>query len=209
MKKSCAKYIKVCKEIHISFLPLEAQVNIIMKVPGLMLIDHLSSTSHLKSSFVFVSPVQVFTCENQEAFKNIYSPHCQDRDQTLEQLANQIVTLCATLDEYPGVRYKRYCEPCALSVYTCWNYTWCMNGDLMYLHEVVIICRDSALDYGKKLAELVDNKLARHCEMDEKWKKKVRYKINSMKKLSFTHQHVLKSTSFPYHTKVESCRIIT
>ncbi|XP_065142596.1 syntaxin-binding protein 3 [Paramisgurnus dabryanus] len=105
MKKSCAKYIKVCKEINISFLPHEAQV---------------------------------FTCENPEAFKNIYSPHCQDRDQTLDQLADQIVTLCATLDEYPGVRYKK----------------------------------DSALDYGKKLAELVDKKLAHHCEMDENWKKK-------------------------------------
>ncbi|KAL1249580.1 hypothetical protein QQF64_020585, partial [Cirrhinus molitorella] len=74
MKKNCAKYIKVCKEINISFLPLEAQV---------------------------------FTCDNPEAFKNIYSPNSKDRDQTLEMMADQIVTLCATLDEYPGVRYKK------------------------------------------------------------------------------------------------------
>ncbi|XP_051947863.1 syntaxin-binding protein 3-like [Xyrauchen texanus] len=105
MKKNCAKYIKVCKEINISFLPQEAQV---------------------------------FTCDNTEAFNNIYSPHSQDRDQTLEQLADQIVTLCATLDEYPGVRYKK----------------------------------DSALDYAKKLAEVVDNKLARHYELDDNSKKK-------------------------------------
>uniref|UniRef100_A0A672TB78 Syntaxin-binding protein 3-like n=1 Tax=Sinocyclocheilus grahami TaxID=75366 RepID=A0A672TB78_SINGR len=105
MKKNCAKHIKVCKEINVSFLPLEAQV---------------------------------FTCENTEAFKSIYTPNSQDRDQTLETIANQIVTLCATLDEYPGVRYKK----------------------------------DSALDYGNKLAELVDNKLARHYELDDNSKKK-------------------------------------
>uniref|UniRef100_A0A671MHA3 Syntaxin-binding protein 3-like n=1 Tax=Sinocyclocheilus anshuiensis TaxID=1608454 RepID=A0A671MHA3_9TELE len=101
MKKSCAKHIKVCKEINISFLPLEAQV---------------------------------FSCDNAEAFKSIYTPNSQDRDQTLETIADQIVTLCATLDEYPGVRFKKYSQP--------------------------------------KLAELVDNKLARHYELDDNSKKK-------------------------------------
>ncbi len=28
MKKNCAKHIKVCKEINVSFLPLEAQVSV-------------------------------------------------------------------------------------------------------------------------------------------------------------------------------------
>ncbi|CAL1594072.1 unnamed protein product [Knipowitschia caucasica] len=74
MKLSCGKYIRVCKEIHISFLPQEAQV---------------------------------FTCDNPRAFQSIYSPHSQDRKRTLETLANQLVTLCDTLDEYPGVRYKK------------------------------------------------------------------------------------------------------
>uniref|UniRef100_A0A8C1QHA0 Syntaxin binding protein 3 n=1 Tax=Cyprinus carpio TaxID=7962 RepID=A0A8C1QHA0_CYPCA len=105
MKKNCAKHIKVCKEINISFLPLEAQV---------------------------------FSCDNAEAFKSIYSPNSKDRDQTLEMIADQIVTLCATLDEYPGVRFKK----------------------------------DPNLNYGKKLAELVDNKLARHYELDDNPNKK-------------------------------------
>uniref|UniRef100_A0A8C0Y8R9 Syntaxin binding protein 3 n=2 Tax=Cyprinus carpio TaxID=7962 RepID=A0A8C0Y8R9_CYPCA len=115
MKKNCAKHIKVCKEINISFLPLEAQV---------------------------------FTCENTEAFKSLYSPNSKDRDQTLETIANQIVTLCATLDEYPGVRYKKY----------------------SFANEFSLQCRDSA--NGNKLAELVDNKLARHYELDDNSKKK-------------------------------------
>ncbi|XP_043080842.1 syntaxin-binding protein 3 isoform X4 [Puntigrus tetrazona] len=105
MKKNCAKHIKVCKEINISFLPLEAQV---------------------------------FSCDNAEAFKSIYTPNSQDRDHTLEMIADQIVTLCATLDEYPGVRYKTSQNP----------------------------------NCGKTLAELVDNKLARHYELDENSKKK-------------------------------------
>uniref|UniRef100_A0A8B9HWC7 Syntaxin binding protein 3 n=1 Tax=Astyanax mexicanus TaxID=7994 RepID=A0A8B9HWC7_ASTMX len=105
MKLFCAKHIKVCKEINISFLPLEAQV---------------------------------FTCDNPGAFKSIYSPQSTERGQTLETLADQLVTLCATLDEYPGVRYKK----------------------------------DSQLDYTKVLAELVDNKLAQHYELDNSGKKK-------------------------------------
>ncbi|XP_013880450.1 syntaxin-binding protein 3 [Austrofundulus limnaeus] len=105
MKLYCAKYISVCKEINISFLPLEAQV---------------------------------FTCDNPGAFRSIYSPHSRDKRKTLETLADQIVTICATLDEYPGVRYKK----------------------------------DSNMENAKILAELVDNKLARHYELDDYGKKK-------------------------------------
>uniref|UniRef100_A0AAQ4QKB3 Syntaxin binding protein 3 n=1 Tax=Gasterosteus aculeatus aculeatus TaxID=481459 RepID=A0AAQ4QKB3_GASAC len=74
MKRSCATYIRVCKEINLSFMPQEAQV---------------------------------FTCNNPGAFQSIYSPHSRDKTKTLETLADQLVTLCATLDEYPGIRYKK------------------------------------------------------------------------------------------------------
>lgn len=50
---------------------------------------------------------QVFTCDNPGAFRSIYSPNSQDKKKTLEKLADQLVSLCATLDEYPGVRYKK------------------------------------------------------------------------------------------------------
>uniref|UniRef100_A0A671TNH6 Syntaxin binding protein 3 n=1 Tax=Sparus aurata TaxID=8175 RepID=A0A671TNH6_SPAAU len=76
MKLHCAKYIRVCKEINMCFMPQEAQV---------------------------------FTCDNPGAFQSIYSPNSQDKKKTLETLADQLVTLCATLDEYPGVRYKKIC----------------------------------------------------------------------------------------------------
>uniref|UniRef100_A0A3P9K9H4 Syntaxin binding protein 3 n=1 Tax=Oryzias latipes TaxID=8090 RepID=A0A3P9K9H4_ORYLA len=105
MKSRCGKFIRVFKEINISFLPQEAQV---------------------------------FTCNNPEAFRSIYSPHSQDKMSTLETLADQIVTLCATLDEYPGVRYKK----------------------------------ESNMENAKTLAELVDNKLAKHYELDDSDKKK-------------------------------------
>ncbi|KAG8003214.1 Syntaxin-binding protein 3 [Nibea albiflora] len=74
IKLHCAKYIRVCKEINMCFMPQEAQV---------------------------------FTCDNPGAFQSIYSPNSQDKKRTLETLADQLVTLCATLDEYPGVRYKK------------------------------------------------------------------------------------------------------
>ncbi|XP_054458670.1 syntaxin-binding protein 3 [Anoplopoma fimbria] len=105
MKRCCGMYIRVCKEINMSFMPQEAQV---------------------------------FTCNNPGAFQSIYSPKSQDKQKTLETLADQLVTLCATLDEYPGVRYKK----------------------------------DSNMENAKTLAELVDDKLARHYELDDSGKKK-------------------------------------
>ncbi|XP_029285884.1 syntaxin-binding protein 3 [Cottoperca gobio] len=105
MKLYCAKYIRVCKEINMSFMPQEAQV---------------------------------FTCDNPGAFQSIYSPNSQDKKKTLETIADQLVTLCATLDEYPGVRYKK----------------------------------DSNIENAKTLAELVDEKLAKHYDLDDNGKKK-------------------------------------
>ncbi|KAJ3599687.1 hypothetical protein NHX12_033643 [Muraenolepis orangiensis] len=105
MKLYCGKYIRVVKEISMSFLPYEAQV---------------------------------FTCDNPGAFHSIYSPHSRDKRRTMETLADQIVTLCATLGEYPGVRYKK----------------------------------DSNMENSKALAELVDNKLALHYQMEDGGKKK-------------------------------------
>ncbi|XP_010786535.1 syntaxin-binding protein 3-like isoform X1 [Notothenia coriiceps] len=106
MKLYCAKYIRVCKEINMSFMPQEAQV---------------------------------FTCDNPGAFQSIYSPNSQDKMNTLETMADQLVSLCATLDEYPGVRYKK----------------------------------DANMENAKTLAELVDDKLAKHYELDDSGKKKV------------------------------------
>ncbi|XP_033936910.1 syntaxin-binding protein 3 [Pseudochaenichthys georgianus] len=105
MKLYCAKYIRVCKEINMSFMPQEAQV---------------------------------FTCDNPGAFQSIYSPNSQDKMHTLETMADQLVSLCATLDEYPGVRYKK----------------------------------DANMENAKTLAELVDDKLAKHYELDDSGKKK-------------------------------------
>nr|XP_020513609.1 syntaxin-binding protein 3 [Labrus bergylta] len=105
MKRHCAKYIRVCKEINMSFMPHEAQV---------------------------------FTCDNPGAFQSLYSPKSQDKMKILETLANQLVTLCATLDENPGVRYKK----------------------------------DSNMENAKTLAELVDDKLERHYDIDDGGKKK-------------------------------------
>ncbi|KAL1022756.1 hypothetical protein UPYG_G00031910 [Umbra pygmaea] len=111
MKRCCGKYIRICKEINISFLPQESQV---------------------------------FTCDNPGAFYSIYSPHSgRNKEKTLETLAAQIVTLCATLDEYPGIRYRK---------------------------ETVF--DNTTLDNAKQLAVLVDAKLAQHYEMDDNGKKK-------------------------------------
>ncbi|KAM6080539.1 syntaxin-binding protein 3 isoform 1-T1 [Theristicus caerulescens] len=76
IKSSCAKSIRRCKEINISFFPYESRV---------------------------------FTLNVPDAFYRCYSPTLEktkDKDAVMQVMAEQIVTLCATLDENPGVRYK-------------------------------------------------------------------------------------------------------
>ncbi|XP_045147953.1 syntaxin-binding protein 3 [Echinops telfairi] len=76
IKASCSKSIRRCKEINISFIPLESQV---------------------------------YTLDVPDAFYYCYSPdpnNANEKDAIMEVMAEQIVTVCATLDENPGVRYK-------------------------------------------------------------------------------------------------------
>uniref|UniRef100_A0A670IX42 Syntaxin binding protein 3 n=1 Tax=Podarcis muralis TaxID=64176 RepID=A0A670IX42_PODMU len=50
---------------------------------------------------------QVFTLDVPNAFYRCYSPIMEKtNDNVMEQIAEQIVTLCATLEENPGVRYR-------------------------------------------------------------------------------------------------------
>ncbi|XP_015724886.1 syntaxin-binding protein 3 isoform X3 [Coturnix japonica] len=76
IKSSCARSIRRCKEISISFFPNESQV---------------------------------FTLNVPDAFYCCYSPtleNTKEKDAAMEAMAEQIVTLCATLEENPGVRCK-------------------------------------------------------------------------------------------------------
>lgn len=76
IKASCSKSIRRCKEINISFIPHESQV---------------------------------YTLDVPDAFYYCYSPdpsNASSKEAVMEAMAEQIVTVCATLDENPGVRYK-------------------------------------------------------------------------------------------------------
>ncbi|KAM4722237.1 syntaxin-binding protein 3 [Rhinophrynus dorsalis] len=56
----------------------------------------------------FPKESQVFLLNVPDAFHMLYSPDKSvDKESAMQSIAQQIVTLCATLDENPGVRYKK------------------------------------------------------------------------------------------------------
>ena len=52
----------------------------------------------------------MFSLDNQNAFQCLYNSgkSIGRRAAELEQIAGQIATLCATLGEYPQIRYRKY-----------------------------------------------------------------------------------------------------
>lgn len=54
---------------------------------------------------------QVFSLDAPHSTYNLYCPfRAGERARQLEVLAQQIATLCATLQEYPAIRYRKW-EP--------------------------------------------------------------------------------------------------
>ncbi|ROL47456.1 Syntaxin-binding protein 1 [Anabarilius grahami] len=102
VKSRASKTIKSLNEINIAFLPYESQVWHIK-----MLIRQHDYCTRKPVSIWCDRTCEVFSLDNPDAFQSFYSPHkTQLKNPVMERLAEQLATLCATLKEYPAVRYR-------------------------------------------------------------------------------------------------------
>ena len=93
-KATASKFIKTLKEINIAFLPYERQVQTV----------HGQQRSSSNTIYL-----QVFSLDSPDTFQFYYNPQrLNGRLMNLERCAEQLATLCATLGEYPCVRYRRF-----------------------------------------------------------------------------------------------------
>lgn len=90
-QSKCAKYIKTLREVNIAFLPYERQVK----------------RENIKRDSAIFCISKVFTLDSPDTFFIAYNPiPPPQRSAHLEVIAEQIATLCATLGEYPTIRYR-------------------------------------------------------------------------------------------------------
>lgn len=103
---------------------------------------------------------QVFSLDSRETFPCFYNASFANlRTANMERIAEQIATLCATLGEYPSVRYRRYNNNVLLPFNIfCTINSHCKRCKSHTIH-IDNICANSDFDRNVELAHMVQQKL--------------------------------------------------
>ncbi|CAM4607775.1 unnamed protein product [Lepidochelys kempii] len=106
-KSRITKVIKTLKEINMAFLPYESQLR-----GGQALEEQVRMADgdghERKNPPVTDAAVVAEPLDEKRSFHNWFSPYCFfKKNKQMEMLAEQIATLCETLEEYPAIRYRK------------------------------------------------------------------------------------------------------
>ncbi len=99
--------VKTLKEINVSFIPNESHVRYLNLLPSIHAYKNIFMRMPTFLNKLFKT--QVFLVDAESTMKLYYNPSPKDEDNTLVELqkvAERIATLCASLGEFPSIRYK-------------------------------------------------------------------------------------------------------
>lgn len=110
INKLCKDFVKPSKpqygDVHLFFTSRISDAQLAKLKNQTCLLQHVKCLKELNLEFLAVES-NVFTFDRPGSFIDLYSPDHPNQRQEQDRIAQQLLTVCAALGEYPAIRYAR------------------------------------------------------------------------------------------------------